>query len=56
MKWKNERVRPGQLQSLGFIHKLLKAEVEIVRVCPEGAEPPSVKIHGTTFTLAKRVD
>ena len=53
VKWKNERLRPGQLQSLGFLHKLLKAEVEIVRVCRRGTEPSSLKIHETTFTLAK---
>ena len=56
VKWKKESLRPGQLQSLGLLHKLLKADVEIVRVCPEGSKSPSVKMHETTFTLAKRVD
>jgi hypothetical protein len=52
VKWKKEYLRPGQLQSIGLLHKLLKADVEIVRVCPERSKSPSVRMHETTFTLA----
>jgi hypothetical protein len=38
VKLDQDRTRPGQVDTLAFLHDLLGAEVEIVRVLPEGTQ------------------
>jgi hypothetical protein len=40
VKWKRDRLHDGQLETLAFLHCLLGAKVEVVRVVSEG---PRVK-------------
>ncbi len=51
VKWKSEGLRPGQLETLAFLHDLLEATVEVVRVVPEWHPAKSATQLDCTYTL-----
>lgn len=53
VKWKTERLRPGQLETLAFLNLLVGATVEVVRVVPDsdGRNWPTEQV--CTFTVGE---
>jgi hypothetical protein len=51
VKWKSERLRAGQLETLAFLHHLLGAIVEVVRVIPAEHRVKSAEKWDCTYTL-----